>query len=75
MTIKFDIIYHSPKKDDPPFTPYADICLKSSSTDSQGNIIISPELTSTEFEKYVDVLISDLRELKIKARKIFHLTQ
>jgi|TARA_B100001971_G_C18187706_1_gene536676 hypothetical protein len=53
-------------------TPQVSICLKKPfSKDKLGNILISPELTSSEYEGYIDLLISNLKQLNGEIKKTF----
>ncbi len=72
MTTRFELIFKAPRKKEPPFTPYASICLKTSMKDDKGNIYISPDLTSIEFDNYVDNLIRELNEIRSKGQKKFN---
>lgn len=71
MTTTFDLIFKTQSKNDPPFTPYANICLKKTNKDEEGNILISPNLYSSEFDSYIDNLIDELNEIRKKAQKKF----
>lgn len=72
MSTRFELIFKAPQKKEPPFTPYARICLRTSMKDDKGNIYISPDLPSLEFDNYVDILIRELNEIKSKAQKKFN---
>ena len=71
MTHRFDLIFKKPKKGDPPFNPIGTICKKTFLKDEKGNFLISPDLYSTEYEGYIDNLISELQQIKVKLRKKF----
>lgn len=67
-TTRFNYIYYSPKKGDLPLSPFAVISLKSYRTDDDGRVIISPDLFSCEYEKYIDLLIDELKEIREKLK-------
>ncbi len=71
MTTTFDLIFKTQSKNDPPFTPYANLCLKKAPIDEKGNTLISPNLYSSEFDSYIDNLIDELNEIRRKAQKKF----
>lgn len=52
MTTKFDLIFNKSQKGEKQFTPYANICIKTSMRDGKGNMIISPNLTASEIDSY-----------------------
>jgi hypothetical protein len=60
----------APRKDDPPFTPFANIWLSQRSADSEGRILLSPQLrTDREIDESVDRLIEQLETVRKKAKK------
>lgn len=71
MTHRFDFIFTSPKHSDRPFNATAIIYLKTYLNDENSDILISPTLHSTEYEEYIDTLISELQEIKTKLHRKF----
>jgi|APSaa5957512622_1039677.scaffolds.fasta_scaffold164664_1 hypothetical protein len=71
MTHRFDFIFTAHHRGDMPITPYAKICLNTSTVDKDGNRFISPDLYSSEYEKYIDELILELQEIKKKLHRKF----
>lgn len=71
MTTKFDLIFNKSQKGEKQFTPYANICIKTSMRDGKGNMIISPNLTASEIDSYIDHLIAELNEIRKTAKKKF----
>lgn len=67
MAIHFDTIIHSSKNGKFSSSPFIQICLKKYSQDEDDNVIISPNLMSSEeFENFCNQLISELGELKLE---------
>ncbi len=63
---KIDVFEVAPRKGDRPFTPYLHIHLSEHFSDSEGHILLSPQLiTEKEIDEAIDFLIMQLE----KARK------
>lgn len=59
----------APKKGDIPFRPYLRISLSEHSSDSEGHILLSPELmTDKEIDEAVDLLVKQLENVRKKAK-------
>ena len=59
----------APRRDDLPFDPYVELTLFSSSKDSAGRALLSPQLASdTEIDVFVDDLIKKLQSARKKAK-------
>lgn len=75
MSHRFALDFKSGKKGELPSTPTASICLETFTEEKRGELLsmpfITPELTSVEFDDYVDELILELQNIKKKARKKF----
>lgn len=71
----FDFIFTAPAKEDPSFTPFADICVKTLKTDDRGNkTIFTPIMTESEVDSTIDRLIKELESIRreIKSKFISH---
>lgn len=63
----------APRKGDPPFSPFTHIWLSQHSKDTDGRILLSPQLmTDTEVDESVDWLIKQLEKARKKAKKDLH---
>ena len=67
---KIDILKVSAKKDDPPFSPFLKITLSEYSSDSAGNVFLSPELmTEKEIDESIDLLMAQLEKARKTAKR------
>lgn len=70
-TVRLDLDWTAPKTGDRPFNPIARIAIKRSS-ELNGKRLLSPDLmTIVEVDVHIDLLISDLEEIRKKAHKKF----
>ncbi|MBT3635138.1 MAG: hypothetical protein HN641_12400 [Candidatus Marinimicrobia bacterium] len=69
MATRFEFIFTTPHIGDTPFTLYAKNCVKSYPSDDEGNNLISPDLFFGEYKKYIDHIIWELHEIKVKLGK------
>jgi hypothetical protein len=59
----------APKKGDMPFTPYLHIHLSEHVSDSEGHILLSPQLmTDKEIDEAVDLLVMQLEKVRKAAK-------
>lgn len=66
---KIDIFEMAPGKGDMPFTPYLQIHLSEHFSDSEGHILLSPQLmTDKEIDEAVDFLIMQLEKARRTAK-------
>ena len=67
---KIDVIKVAAQKGDPPFNPFVKICLAEYSSDSSGNVFLSPELmTEKEVDESIDFLVSQLEKARKTAKR------
>lgn len=60
----------APRKGDPPFNPYVHLWLSQHSRDSNGKILLSPELVNdVEIDESVNYLIQQLEKARKTAKK------
>ena len=75
MSGRFALDFKSGKKGELRSTPTASIYLETYTQEKKGELLsmpfITPELTSVEFDGYVDELILELKNMKKKARRKF----
>ena len=75
MTHRFTLDFKSGKKGELRSTPTASIYLETYTQEEKGEVLsmpfITPELTTVEFNGYVDKLILELQNIKKKARRRF----
>lgn len=67
-----DLSFVKPKKNDPPFTSFAHVQLKSHSEEVNGQILIGEKcVTYAELEKHIQWLEKELENIRRKAKKQF----
>lgn len=66
---KIDVFEVTPRKGGMPFTPYLHIHLSEHFSDSEGHILLSPQLmTDKEIDEAVDFLVMQLEKAKKTAK-------
>ena len=66
---KINVFEVAPKKGDMPFPPYLHIHLSEHFSDSEGHILLSPQLmTDKEIDETVDLLVVQLEKVRKTAK-------
>lgn len=68
-TLRFDYRIVSPKKGGPPFTPYVYIIPASYSSDDDGYPLLSPQITESEIDGYIQAYKEDLQRMGKRAKR------
>jgi hypothetical protein len=72
MTIRLSLRIHEPRAGEKPFAPFAYVAPVAFSTGPDGTVALSPNLmTRKEIDETVDLLISDLEEIRKAGFKYF----
>ncbi len=67
---EIEVLKIAPRKNEPPFTPFVQVWLSQHTVDSNGRILLSPELmTDFEIDEAVDFLVKQLEQTRKKAKQ------
>lgn len=67
--MRFDYRIVAPKKSDPPFTPYIHIIPRFYSQDDDGCPLLSPQITESEIDGYIQAYKEDLERIGKRAKR------
>jgi hypothetical protein len=67
---EIEVLKIAPQRNEPPFTPFVQVWLSQHTVDSNGRILLSPELmTDFEIDEAVDFLVTQLEQTRKKAKQ------